>query len=189
MSVLFALIYSYQLLAQEDVLWLPRYDSPEIKKHIGKEVKTVRETDKYLNDFIEYLANNMKKIPNKLYLVNIQVLDEGEPQKFYGNAHCDYDKNEIKISRIKWIVSNEFERQQIVDHEIGHCVYGMIHAEDKSSIMQTQNFDYKTELIKKENRDYMFKNSRTDLIKILQYKIRNIKDEDQIKKIEAELNQ
>lgn len=179
-KILIFLIFSN--VFAEDVIWLPR--NPDTIKTAFKEIKN-KEFLTYLNDFksdIMMEGNQLKRFND----IKIRVLDFDEPQSFYGNAICLYDKNEILISRNKWIVSSEDEKQQLIDHEMGHCVFGRIHVHTFDSIMTVNGFSY-SKSNKKQLRKELMDKRLWNQIKILTQRIKKIEDPKKIRAIEIEL--
>lgn len=180
MKILLFLL-TFQALAQDDVFWIPRDQSNTVAQ-----IKKESEFQPFINDLKSFIKDN--ELINKIDQVQIRLLDEDEPQDFYGNAICDIKTKTIRITRLKWLTSNENEKQQLIDHELGHCAFGMIHT-SKETIMNPKGFDYKTKETKAHFRQDLLNIKNHNKINILTEKIKDIKDLKIVQKMEDELNE
>lgn len=180
MKILLFLI-TFQAFAQDDVIWIPRNESTIINQP-----KKESEFQPFINDLKEFIKND--ELNQKIDQVKIRLLDEDEPQDFYGNAICDIKTKTIRITRLKWLTSNQNEKQQLIDHELGHCAFGMIHT-SKETIMNPKGFDYKSNDNKSHFRKDLLNLKNHNKIKILNEKIKNIQDLKIVQKIEDSLNE
>lgn len=180
-SIFFILSQSFA----QDVVWLPK-NNPNF---IPTNIKTIEnEAEPFLSDFKSFIHTYTTIYDHKLNHLKIKILSEEEHQTFLGNAICKDEIQTIEISRMKWILSTKSEKQQLIDHEIGHCIFGMIHTKEKNSIMQVHNFEYSNDSDKKNKRLRMLFNGKHNLLPILKEKIKNIHDLNKIQEIEDSLN-
>lgn len=182
MIKLLILFFIFNNVFAEDVIWLPR-NPKEIK--LKQKTKEISEFDIYLKDFQNDIEMTDVQI-KRLNAITIKVLDYDEPQSFYGNAICLYSDNKILISHNKWIVSSQIEKQQLIDHELGHCIFGRIHVYSFESIMNVNNFEYTQENKKRLRKELMDQRLWNQLENLTQ-RIKRVNDPKKIKKIELDL--
>lgn len=175
-SILWVLISNAFASESDDVIWIPRDSVSEIKQ------KLVDPFEQYRIDLKGFIP---KEYHSKIDSIKIRLLDEDEPQFFYGNALCVYEKKEIVISRLKWAISDENTKQQLIDHEMGHCAFGMIHYSGKG-IMNPNSFAYNGD--KDSFRKELLNVNNHNKIELLLKLTKNIKDLKKLQQIEDSLH-
>lgn len=130
------------------------------------------EFKEYSNDFVWFLESNIKnnKIKNRIKTIKIKF---GKIEDYYYNngisGFCYYQINTVIFDKERWKKLPEEVKQEAVDHELSHCILGMIHNENyivsqfmnkPESIMFPNFFPYNLLLNKDDYRKQLIKNKK-----------------------------
>jgi hypothetical protein len=103
-------------------------------KHIDKEFKPY--TNVYYNYLKEYCKTNKY---NRQAFFTIEMADEMENPNWIGVCEDKVNGWSIKINRKWWNMNHDVAfRQQLLNHELTHCLLLKDHVNDKSNYMYPQ---------------------------------------------------
>ena len=83
------------------------------------------EVDPYVKLYAE-LSRDAGRYSDRVEQVYIRMVDEIDPGS-EAVGQCDENNNDIKIKQPAWDKYDNYERQALVLHELGHCVHFLPH--------------------------------------------------------------
>lgn len=130
------------------------------------------EFQNYSNDFVWFLESNVKnnKIKNRIKTIKIKF---GKIEDYFYNngisGYCYYQINTVVFDKERWHKLPEEVKQEAIDHELSHCILGMLHNENyivsqymskPESIMFPTFFPYNLLLNKDDYRKNLITNKK-----------------------------
>lgn len=141
----------------------------------------------FISAGVEYnsdLVEEVKSLKVKLSLPDLAMVH------YNALGYCDSESKTLYLD-IKFFSKNQFERQAIIDHELGHCLLGRIHRHQLMiyqskkmpiSVMYPESGLADYSKYKNKYRQELFEESRFYLLKYMKKKLNAIIEKEKIDK-------